>query len=67
MSSDTMTCHGLYPANTVWLAYHLDWSNFALFGTEIEALRYAVDNSMRVQAVTLPWSQVDGQLDDAWK
>lgn len=35
----------------VWVACHCDWSGFALFDTEIEALRYAVDHSMAVHRV----------------
>lgn len=29
----------------VWMTYHYDWSGFALFATEVEALRDAVDKS----------------------
>jgi hypothetical protein len=29
-----------------WIAYYDDWSGFALFAEEIEALRYAVDRCM---------------------
>lgn len=32
-----------------WLAYYSDYSGFAVFATEIEALRYAVDRSMQVE------------------
>lgn len=39
---------------TVWIAFYSDWSSFALFETEIEALRHAVDHSMRVKSLTLP-------------
>ena len=43
---------------TIWMAYHTDWSGFALFATEIEALRYAVAHSMQVRAVLLPCEEV---------
>ena len=39
---------------TVWMAYYLDWSQFALFETEVEALRHAVEHSMQVRKITLP-------------
>lgn len=32
----------------VWVAYHSDWSGARVFLHEIEALRYAVDNSASV-------------------
>ncbi len=33
----------------VWVAYHHDWSGGAqVFNTEVEALRYAMDNHMTV-------------------
>ena len=35
----------------VWVAYHSDWSGFALFDLELECLRYAVANSMAVAQV----------------
>ena len=35
----------------IWLAYHSDWSGFAMFGVELDALRYAVDRNMLVQWV----------------
>jgi hypothetical protein len=35
----------------VWLAYYSDWSGMAVFATEIEALRYAVEKSMIVSPV----------------
>lgn len=31
-----------------WLAYYTDQSGMAIFGTEVEALRYAVERSMQV-------------------
>ena len=34
-----------------WLAYYADWSGLAVFETEIDALRYAVDRSMQVMRV----------------
>lgn len=40
------------PKNTVWFAYHTDLSGFAVFLDELEALRYAVENSMQVREVT---------------
>jgi hypothetical protein len=41
-------------ASRVWIAYHVDWSGFAVFETEIEALRHAVDNMMHVKQLQLP-------------
>jgi hypothetical protein len=35
----------------VWLAYYDDWSAMAVFMTEVEALRYAVEHSMRAKEV----------------
>jgi hypothetical protein len=32
----------------VWLAYYNDWSGMAVFATEVEALRYAVQKGMAV-------------------
>lgn len=32
----------------VWMSYHYDWSGWALFATEVEALRDAVSNSRAV-------------------
>lgn len=32
----------------VWVAYHSDWSGFAIFDNEMEALRHAVANTMSV-------------------
>lgn len=32
----------------VWVAYHSDWSGFAIFDDEMEALRHAVSNTMSV-------------------
>jgi len=43
---------------TIWIAYHMDWSGFAIFETEIEALRYAVEHSMQVKAVALPATEI---------
>lgn len=31
-----------------WLAYYSDFSEFAVFATEIHALRFAVENDMQV-------------------
>lgn len=31
-----------------WLAHHSDWSGFAVFGSELDALRHAVEHSMTV-------------------
>lgn len=40
---------------TIWLAYYPDWSGFAIFETEIEALRFAVGyGGMQVKSVRLP-------------
>ena len=43
---------------TVWLAYYTDWSDFAIFATEIEALHYALTRMMAVKAVTLPATEI---------
>lgn len=40
----------------VWIARHSDWSGIAVFATEIEALRYAVDHSMQVAFMT--WGEI---------
>lgn len=42
----------------VWIAYYSDWSGFALFDTEIDALRFAVGSQMQVQALNLPCEDV---------
>ncbi len=34
-----------------WVAYFPDWSGFRIFRTEIDALRHAVDNQMKVVLV----------------
>lgn len=31
-----------------WFAYQPDWSGFKIFGNEIDALRYAVELTMKV-------------------
>lgn len=36
---------------TVWVAYYSDWSGIAVFSTEIEALRYAVERGMQVKGL----------------
>lgn len=41
---------------TIWIAYYSDWSDFALFETEIAALRYATGTHMHVKAITLPYT-----------
>jgi hypothetical protein len=49
--NSTITIPGLQPPQPlsgVWLAYYTDWSGLAVFATEIEALRYAVDHTMSV-------------------
>jgi hypothetical protein len=33
----------------MWFAYHTDFSGFAFFTNELDALRYAVANKMEVQ------------------
>lgn len=33
---------------TIWMAYYPDGSDYALFGSEIEALRHAVRTGMQV-------------------
>ena len=38
-------------STTPWLAYHYDRSGAVLFATEVEALRYAVENHMHVKQV----------------
>lgn len=35
-------------AEGCWVAYHSDWSGFALFDDEVAALRHAVSNSMSI-------------------
>jgi len=47
MSQDCESC-GAEPAG-VWFVYYLDYSGFAVFPTEIEALRYAVRHSMECE------------------
>ncbi len=38
--------------NGCWVVYYADWSGIAVFGTEIDALRYANDNDgMRAEYV----------------
>lgn len=39
-----------------WLAYYGDRSGVAVFGDELEALRYAVERSMSVK--WQPWGEV---------
>lgn len=36
------------PARGAWLAYYPDHSGLAIFGDEVEALRYAVEHSMQI-------------------
>lgn len=36
------------PREGVWLAYYGDWSDWSVFASEIKALRYANDKSMKV-------------------
>ena len=38
----------------VWVAYYLDLSDLAVFASELEALRFALDRHMSVKALTLP-------------
>lgn len=45
MSDETATPGG------VWVAYYSDWSGAAIFASEIEALRHAVNMSMSVKFV----------------
>lgn len=35
---------------TIWLAYYRDGSEVAVFGSELEALRHAVENGMQVRS-----------------
>ena len=35
---------------TIWLAYYSDGSEVTVFGSELEALRYAVDGAMEVKS-----------------
>lgn len=35
-----------------WLAYYHDWSAMAVFDSEIECLRYAVERQMQVRPVS---------------
>ena len=39
------------PGSGCWLAQHADWSGFAIFREEIDALRYSNDNYMTVRFV----------------
>lgn len=32
-----------------WIAFHSDWTCFAIFDTELDALRFAVEHSMNVE------------------
>ena len=51
MPSQYNTGNGLVPVEEprgAWVAYYSDYSGMALFGSEIEALRHAVGNSMTV-------------------
>lgn len=41
----------------VWVAHYGDWSGIAIFGEEIDALRYAVGNSMLVSPL-MEWGEV---------
>jgi hypothetical protein len=43
---------------SVWIAYYADRSAAAVFATEIEALRFALRNTMSVKLVTLPCEDV---------
>ena len=49
-----------YGLNGVWLAYYHDFSGLAVFLTEIEALRHAVENSMHVKFIT--WGDIGEQI-----
>lgn len=46
------------PTSRVWMAYYHDRSRVALFDTEIDALRHAVDNGMQVIELRLPCEDV---------
>lgn len=57
MNAVTMTANGAMP--TVWIAYYSDWSGFGLFGSEIEALRFAVTmGAMNVAMIVMPCDDV---------
>ena len=45
--------YGDYPSSNkgAWVAYYPDLSGVAVFGSELEALRYAVSRSMLVKFV----------------
>lgn len=46
----------------VWVAYYSDKSGLVIFDEEIDCLRHAVENSMKVSEVTLGesvWEQLD--------
>jgi hypothetical protein len=45
----------------LWCAWYEDFSDVALFGTELEALRYAIKSSMSVRKVKIGES-LRGQL-----
>lgn len=49
------------PVVELWLAYHSDHSDYAVFTSELEALRFAVDNSMLVQRID-PGESIRDQL-----
>lgn len=56
---------GLYmdeALKTVWFAYYTDLSGFAAFRSEMEALRFAVEHSMRIKRIQLPCEDVRGEL-----
>lgn len=36
----------------LWCAYHSDLSDFAVFGRELDALRYAAQHNMQCKALT---------------
>lgn len=48
---------------TFWIAYHGDWSGFAIFDDELPCLRYAVDHHMAV--AECPFGQVFPQSPSA--
>ncbi|HSS11793.1 MAG TPA: hypothetical protein VLL25_18035 [Acidimicrobiales bacterium] len=41
----------------VWLCHYVDWSALAVFATELEARRYAMEHSME-EARWCPWGEV---------
>jgi hypothetical protein len=50
---------------TVWIAYYPDWSGFAVFASEIEALRHACDEHMSLVMIVMPCRDVKKEANRA--